>query len=310
MRALLFLLLCSSLLLGCSNEPDSLRIGSKRVLGYAPIFLANEFDWTTSANIRLVEYASSNGVVRGMQNGLLDAALLSLDEAIALQSIGHDLEILLIANISAGAEVLYARSDIRHTAELNGKRIAIESRILGGYFLTRILNNAGLTRNDVEIISLPAYMHVDAINKGMVDVTISTAAKQAQLQAVNFLPLVSSRDLPDEIINVLVVNRERTSPELRARLRALWFSSLTMWFDYRANNDKRLNRRLGLDQQSLELILNGMIMGDQALNNLYFANGVLAKRIEHTQAVMLDNDLLTEPINVNQLLPNCTGDAC
>lgn len=310
MRFYLLILLCSSFIIGCSNESDPLRIGSNRWLGYAPIYIADELGWASSANIRLVEYSTSNGVIRGMHNGLLDAALLTLDEVIMLQSTGHNLEILLITNISAGADVLYAHSDIRHIRELKGKRIAVEGGTLGAYFLSRILNKAQLSAGDVQVVNLPTYMHAEEINKGTIDAVISTSAAHEQLHNSELLPLFTSRDLRDEIIDVLVVNRERTSPELRSRLRALWFSSLDAWLDYRANSDKRLYRRLGLNEQSLTLTLNGIVMGDKALNTLYFEQDLLEAHIQQMQAFMLDNGLLKQPIDVSKLLPNCKGGSC
>ncbi len=310
MRVFLLTLLCSVLIIGCSNESDPLRIGTNRWLGYAPIYIADELGWASSANIHLVEYSSSSGVVRGMHNGLLDAALLTLDEAIMLQSTGHDIEILLVTNISAGADVLYARPYVRHIHELKGKRIAVEGGTLGAYFLSRILNKAQLSAHDIEVVNIPLYMHLEELKKGMIDATINTSAAHTQLDKAGMLPLFSSRDLRDEIIDVLVVNRERTNPELRARLRALWFSSLDVWLDYRDNSDKRLYRRLGLDQQSLTLTLNGIVMGDKALNTLYFDQDLLAARIQQMQAFMLDSGLLKQSIDVSKLLPSCTGDPC
>lgn len=310
MRVFLLILLCSSFILGCSSEPEPLRIGSNRWLGYAPFYIADELGWATSANMRLIEYSTSNGVIRGMHNGLLDAALLTLDEAIMLQSTGHNIEILLITNISAGADILYTRPYIRHIHELKGKRVAVESGTLGAYFLARILSKALLSAEDVQVVNLPGYMHLSELKKGAIDATISTSASQKQLGEAGLLSLFTSRDLPNEIIDVLVVNRERTSPELRARLRALWFSTLNAWFEYRDNNDQRLNRRLGIDQQALTLTLNGIVMGDKALNSLYFDQGLLAKRIEHMQTVMLNSGLLAQPIDINKLLPSCVGGTC
>lgn len=310
MHAFLLVLLCSSFLFGCSNESDPLRIGSNRWLGYAPFYLADELGWGSLANIRLVEYPTSNGVVRGMHNGLLDAALLTLDEAIVLQSTGHNIEILLITNISAGADVLYARSSIRHTHELKGKRIAVKGGTLGAYFLSRTLEEAKLTADDVEVISLPAYMHANEFKKGSIDAAVNTSAAKIQFNDNGALPLFTSRDLHDEIFDVLVVNRERTSPELRSRLSGLWFSSLDAWLTHRDNSDKRLYRRLGLDEQSLNLTLSGLVMGDKALNGLYFEQDLLAARIQQMQAFMLDHGLLLQPIDVSKLLPTCAGDAC
>ena len=310
MRLFLLVLLCSSFILGCSYESEPLNIGSNRWLGYAPIYIADELGWTSTANIRLVEYSTSSGVIRGMYNGLLDAALLTLDEAILLQSTGQDIEILLITNISAGSDILYTRPNIRHIRELKGQRIAAEGGTLGAYFLSRILSKAQLSADDIHVANLPLYMHIDALKNNTVDASINHASVHAQLSKAGLVPLFTSRDLPGEIIDVLVVNRQRTSPELRKRIRALWFSSLESWFEHRSKTDLRIYKRLGLDEQSLTFTLNGIVMGDKALNKQYFEQGLLAASIEKMRSYMLNSGLLQQSINNKQLLPSCTGDSC
>ena len=310
MRLFLLALLCGSFILGCSNDPEPLRIGSNRWLGYAPVYLADELGWAATANIRLVEYSTSNGVIRGMHNGLLDAAMLTLDEAILLQSSGHDIEIVLITNISAGADVLYARPDVAHIRELKGKRIAAEGGTLGAYFLSRILSKAQLSAGDIQVVNLPLYLHVDALKDNSIDASINHASVHTQLETIGLVPLFTSRDLPGEIIDVLVVNRERSNPKLRKRLRALWFSSLETWFEHRSKLDPRIHKRLGLDEQSLIFTLNGIVMGDKALNTRYFEQDFLAASIEQLQTYMLTSRLQKQPIDNKQLLPRCTGDRC
>ena len=168
MRALITLILCSLFLSGCDHSPEPLRIGSNRWLGYAPIYIADENKWTATANIHLVEYQTANGVTRGMHNGLLDAAFLTLDEAVLLQSTGHDIEIILVANLSAGADVLYATPDIRNLHDLKGKRVAVEGSTLGTYFLSHILDKAHLAIEDINIVNTPMYTHIDALREGIV----------------------------------------------------------------------------------------------------------------------------------------------
>lgn len=310
MRIFLLVLLCSSFILGCSYESEPLNIGSNRWLGYAPIYITDELGWASTANIRLVEYSTSNGVIRGMHNGLLDAALLTLDEAIMLHSAGQDIEIVLITNISDGSDVLYTRPNVRHIRELKGKRIAAEGGTLGAYFLSRILNKAQLSTDDIQVVNLPLYMHVDALKNDTIDASINHVSLHAQLDKAGLVPLFTSRDLPSEIIDVLVVNRQRTSQKMRARIRALWFSSLDAWLNHRDKVDKRLYRRLGLDQQSLTLTFSGIIMGDKALNEHYFKHDLLVHHIQQMQSYMLNSGLLKQAIDSKQLLPKCTGDSC
>lgn len=310
MRTFLIAMLCVLFVSGCESPTDPLRIGSNRWLGYGPIYLADELGWTASSNIRLVEYPTSNGVIRGLHNGLVDAAMLTLDEAIVLQSTGHDIEIILITNLSAGSDVLYARPNIRTLADLKGKRIAVEGSTLGTYFLAHILDKAQLATDDIEVVNIPLYMHIEALNKGTIDASISTAALHKQALKTGAAPLFTSRDLREEIIDVLVINRERINPVLRQRIRALWYSSLETWLEHREKSDVLIQKRLGLDKSELIQALNGMVMGDKALNTVYFDQGELAKRIEIMQTYMLNKGQLQQPIDATLLLPACSGDSC
>lgn len=310
MRALITLILCSLFLSGCDHSPEPLRIGSNRWLGYAPIYIADENKWTTTANIHLVEYQTANGVTRGMHNGLLDAAFLTLDEAVLLQSTGHDIEIILVANLSAGADVLYATPDIRNLHDLKGKRVAVEGSTLGTYFLSHILDKAHLAIEDINIVNTPMYTHTDAFRDGTIDATVNTSLNDTMLTSLGALPLFSSRDLRDDIINVLVINRDKVTPQLRSRIRALWYGSLDVWLEDPARHDVIVRKRLGVDASSLSKSLDGIVMGDKALNTQYFNQGVLAQRIQTMQAYMLNKSLQKAPINEALLLPACEGDSC
>ena len=305
MRALLIIVMCVFFMMGCNNPSEPLRIGSNRWLGYTPIYLADELGWNKPASIRLVEYPTATGVIRGMHNGILDAAFLTLDEAILLQSTGHDIEIILITNLSVGADVLYAQSYIRSLRELKGKRIALEGSTLSAYFLSKILDKAELSADEVKVANIPLYMHLDALNNGTIDASISTAAIQNQALETGAIPLFTSRDLHEDILNVLVVNRERISPELRARIRALWYTSLDAWLEHRTKSDPLLCKRLGIDEQSLQRILNGLVMGDKALNDQYFNQDLLAKHIKKVHAYMLSKGLLLQPFDSTLLLRSC-----
>lgn len=153
------LLLLFVALLGCQPESDSIRIGSNRWLGYAPIYLADDLGWTAPSGIRLVEYPNTTGVLRGFRNGMLDAAMLTLDETLLLQDSAAelDLEIILVTNVSAGADALFARAPLTNLKDLAGQRIGVENTALGAYFLSRVLDQAGLRIDDLQVVSLPVH---------------------------------------------------------------------------------------------------------------------------------------------------------
>ncbi|MBU2010575.1 MAG: ABC transporter substrate-binding protein [Gammaproteobacteria bacterium] len=305
------LLLLFVALLGCQPESDSIRIGSNRWLGYAPIYLADDLGWTAPSGIRLVEYANTTGVLRGFRNGMLDAAMLTLDETLLLQDSAAelDLEIILVTNVSAGADALFARAPLTNLKDLAGQRIGVENTALGAYFLSRVLDQAGLRIDDLQVVSLPVHEQAAAFAAGDVDAVITFASEGPALESKGARRIFDSRRLPGEIVDVLVVDRQRVTREQRRRLRALWFDALRTWQDNRGETDPRLHARLGLTPMALQVTLDGLLMGDRAVNLQWFDEGQLQQSIGQLSQYLRERRLLNGSNPVN-LIARCEGRKC
>ncbi|KZX63046.1 nitrate ABC transporter substrate-binding protein [Stutzerimonas frequens] len=305
------LLLLFVALLGCQPESESIRIGSNRWLGYAPIYLADDLGWTAPSGIRLVEYPNTTGVLRGFRNGMLDAAMLTLDETLLLQDSAAelDLEIILVTNVSAGADALFARAPLTNLKDLAGQRIGVENTALGAYFLSRVLDQAGLRIDDLQVVSLPVHEQTAAFAAGDVDAVITFASEGPALESKGARRIFDSRRLPGEIVDVLVVDRQRVTREQRRRLRALWFDALRTWQDNRGETDPRLHARLGLTPMALQVTLDGLLMGDRAVNLQWFDEGQLQQSIGQLSQYLRERRLLNGPNPVN-LIARCEGRKC
>lgn len=305
------LLLLFVALLGCQPESESIRIGSNRWLGYAPIYLADDLGWTAPSGIRLVEYPNTTGVLRGFRNGMLDAAMLTLDETLLLQDSAAelDLEIILVTNVSAGADALFARAPLTNIKDLAGQRIGVENTALGAYFLSRVLDQAGLRIDDLQVVSLPVHEQTAAFAAGDVDAVITFASEGPALESKGARRIFDSRRLPGEIVDVLVVDRQRVTREQRRRLRALWFDALRTWQDNRGETDPRLHARLGLTPMALQVTLDGLLMGDRAVNREWFDEGQLQQSIGQLSQYLRERRLLNGPNPVN-LIARCEGRKC
>ncbi|MHA6479807.1 ABC transporter substrate-binding protein [Stutzerimonas frequens] len=305
------LLLLFVALLGCQPESDSIRIGSNRWLGYAPIYLADDLGWTAPSGIRLVEYPNTTGVLRGFRNGMLDAAMLTLDETLLLQDSAAelDLEIILVTNVSAGADALFARAPLTNLKDLAGQRIGVENTALGAYFLSRVLDQAGLRIDDLQVVSLPVHEQAAAFAAGDVDAVITFASEGPTLESKGARRIFDSRRLPGEIVDVLVVDRQRVTREQRRRLRALWFDALRTWQDNRGETDPRLHARLGLTPMALQVTLDGLLMGDRAVNREWFDEGQLQQSIGQLSQYLRERRLLNGSNPVN-LIARCEGRKC
>ena len=307
-RALTLALILS--LLGCSDQTDTLRIGANRWLGYGPLYLADDLHWMTPSGYRLVEYPHTTGVLRGYRNGLLDAALLTLDEALILQSSGQPVQILLVADVSAGADVLFANAHIQQLAQLRGQRIGVENSALGAFFLSRILDLAKLPASEISVIDMPVNEHLHALRTGQIDAAINFASASASFAPLGVHPLLDSRALPNEIIDVLVINPQRVSAQQAKRLRELWFTSQEQWFEQRQDIDQRLGRRLGLNGDELAQTLAGLQIGDRALNQQLRNDGTLLRSLNQLNDYLFSRRLQSKPADTQTMLPTCAGATC
>ena len=106
----LCLLACFALVLsGCVREPEpALRIGTNVWIGSEPLYLARELGRLDSKTIQLVEYPSASEVLRAFRNQAIDGMVISLDELFGLAVDGLQPRVILVVDVSNGADAVVA----------------------------------------------------------------------------------------------------------------------------------------------------------------------------------------------------------
>lgn len=123
---------------GCAPGGEApLRVGTNIWLGYEPFYVARQAG-SLPENVRLVEYASASEVLSAFRSRAIEAAAVTLDEAISLAENDNSLRIGLVLDTSDGADALVARPG-RRLSELKGRTIGVESPAVGAYLLGRAL---------------------------------------------------------------------------------------------------------------------------------------------------------------------------
>src|SRR3954466_12612702 len=116
-RRILWLLACTALLAtlaGCMREPEpALRIGTNVWIGCEPLYLARELGNLDPATVQLVEYPSASEVLRAYRNQAIDGMVISLDELFGLAVDGLQPRIVLVVDVSHGADAVVGRANMR-----------------------------------------------------------------------------------------------------------------------------------------------------------------------------------------------------
>lgn len=248
-------------LLGCTPEPEPpLRIGTNVWPGYEPLYLARDLGYFDATPVRLVEYTSATEVSRAFRNGAIEAAALTLDEALSLLQYGVAARVVLVMDISHGADVVLARPEIKELRAIKGRRVGAESSALGAYVLARALQIGGLSHNDVTVIAMPVSEQEQAFKDKRVDALVTFEPIRTHLLAQGARQLFDSSQIPGEIVDVLVVRQDYIDkhPQQVKSLITKWFSSLEYMNIHPDDSSRHMTKRLAVSPAEVSLLFYGL----------------------------------------------------
>jgi NitT/TauT family transport system substrate-binding protein len=236
-------------LAGCMREPEAvLRIGTNVWIGSEPLYLAWELGRLDPAAVQLVEYPSASEVLRAFRNQTIDGMVISLDELFGLAVDGLQPRIILVVDVSHGADVIVGRRGMRTMHDLRGKSVAVESSALGAFVLSRALALNGMQASDVNVVHLESNEQPSAFERGQVDGAVTFDPYRAQFLRAGAATLFDSTQIPGEIVDLLAVRATvfEKKPKAIQALLAGWFGAL----DYMKSDPKDAARRMGIRQQT------------------------------------------------------------
>lgn len=179
----------------------------------------------------------------------------------------------MVFNVSAGADALLAREPIGSLSQLQGRRIGVESSAVGELILRRILDKAGLTRDDVTVVDMPIDQHLSAWRSGRVDALVSYEPTVAQLRREGAIRLMDSREFPDLIFDVLAVRRDRLV-DIKKPLKGLIKGHFLALDHLRFNRPDAIYRIADAESitvQDVRAALAGVRLPDLTANRRYLA---------------------------------------
>lgn len=250
------------LTLAACGEPvvPPLTVGMNPWVGYDPLVLARDRGLTDARQLRVVELASASETLRHLRNGLLDAATLTLDETLRLAESGVQVRIVAVLDESTGGDAVLAAPRITSPAQLKGEFIAVEDSAVGALLLQRTLQKAGLTRADVKVTNIEVARHLEALQSGQAAAAVSFEPLAGAIEAAGFRRIFDSRQLPGEILDVLVVRVEALEqrPEAVDALLRAWYAGLDLFKRDLPGAAESLARGTELSPAAYQAVLGGL----------------------------------------------------
>lgn len=283
-----------------------MTIASQVWPGYELMFLARQEGWLPAQDLRLLETASATASLAALADHRADGAALTLDEVLRARSAGIALNIVLVFDISAGADMLLARPEIHGLADLAGKRIGVEQSALGALMLHKILAAASLSKSAVTPVPVNVDGHLETWHQGKLDALITYEPTASRLLAEGARRLYDSREMPDTIFDVLAIKPEAVArhPEALAALVAGHFRALQHLRHNPQDAAHRMAARMTIPAGEVLAAYRGLELPDLHANRYLLDDGesrLLAAARELLQ-VMQATGLLSKAVSLTDLV--------
>ena len=292
---------------GCDQaELRTLRLGTNVWPGYEPLYLAKEIKALPANKVRLVEYPSASEVIRAFRNKALEMASLTLDEVLLLVEDGIPVKVILVHDISNGADTILARPGINSMKDIVGKRVAVESSALGAYVITRALEINQLSLKDISIKHLDVNDHEKAYESNQVDVVVNFEPVRTRLLNKGAKEIFTSKEMYGEIVDVLVVHEDvykNNQATIKATVNG-WFTALEYFSKKPEAAAELMAKRLKVTPDEVIASFDGLELPNRNMNRKLLADSKpeLADTIKKLAKVLRDNKLLEKEIKNTAIL--------
>lgn len=299
--SIMFFLLTLS---GCFSEEKSLKVATLQWIGYESIYQAEEFGWLDK-NVKLVKGNIPSDSLRRILSGEVDAATMTMEDVILARAKGVELIIVAVLDISAGADVVLSKKSILDVTQLKGKRIGSEKSALASLILIKTLEKAGLQESDVTVLDLAPPEQLDAWKKDEVDVVITYEPYASKLFEEKANYILSSRELPEMIFDVLAVRTDRIEGRedgVKKFLEA-HFKALEYFRQHYKDVTYRIATREEITPEDVSRALGGVVLPSKSANGNFFdEKSSLFKAAKELNELMFEKGFITKKASLDNLL--------
>ena len=232
---LIFSLACclSVILHGCSFLPKTqlqpLKIGITSWPGF-DIILYGETAGIfkkRGLEVELVRFENQQDSTRAVMRGSLDGAFTSLWDGVTVDSGEDKPEVLLVTNISAGADGIVSQEPIKKVAELKGKKIGAKLNTVNHLILLEALNKYNLSAKDVKIEDISNETAAKLIEDKKLDAAViwqPLLGETAKKIGGNII--YTTKEVDSLIIDIFLTRSNNVNSK-----KAEWIQFLSTWLD-------------------------------------------------------------------------------
>ena len=276
---------------------DTIRLGTNIWLGYEPLhILFQENSGSYGVQLESQRYWNATEVTDALLAGVINAAGLTLDEAIGASQRLDDLTVVAVVDQSNGADIICGQGDWEQYSEI---RIALENTALGAYFLSVFLSQYSNISDDAQIITVfaPVDEHELLFRENGADLFVTFDPFFTDLNRMGCERVFDTSQSPEAIIDVLVIRQsDFNDPAMREGLSLLlqeWSRQVVDIGSYINVHGQALAQGLGVAVGELPQMYDGILIPGR-IQNIEFIEGEFPHRSEEMHLWLVGQGIIND----------------
>lgn len=270
----------------CSFGPNQslkpLRVGITSWAGFDVVLYAqtSELFKQRGIEVELVRFDNQQDSSRAVMNNRLDAAFISVWDAMQVDPGDGRPVVLMTTNISAGSDGIVAKPQIKSVEDLRGKRVGAKLGTVNHLILLEALKAHKITPIDVQILDYSNEVAAQKITSEDIDAAILWGPMLGETaKTIKGHVIYTTKQVDSLVIDILMSN-DKTVKAKQSELTQF----ILAWFDVMHAVESKPNqvfevvaKKLGQSSASFASDYAGLKKGDIALNQRMFqTNGRLS----------------------------------
>lgn len=270
-----------------------IRLGFNLWPGAIPWQIAEDRELFAAAGIKaeITWFQTLGDQINAFNAGKIDIANLTLNDLFMSNSNGVPCKLILMPDVSAGADAIVASSSVKSVQDFVGKQAAVEIATIGHLLFLQALAKNGIDPASVPIVNMAADAAVTAIIAGRLDVAYSYDPFITQLiNSGKGEVIFSSKDVPGLLADTVVAHQpllDNRTADVQ-KLVDVWHQVLDFRNQHRQDAYKIEAKRAGVSVEDYIALQKGLewLTPQQTLET--FKPGNTTRSLLHAGKVVAD----------------------
>lgn len=282
----------------CScSKPNSLNVVVVPWIGYESVHIAQNKEWL-SEDVSIKEVRFARDYQTAFKGNEANAGGFTLDGFLRTRNEGTPLTIVAIFDVSAGADVILAKPEIKSLAELQGKIIGLEFRSISELLLFDAAQRMNFDHHQIISVNIPPINQISAWKNNIIDAAVTYEPVASHLKSLGAIEIYNSRQMSMPIFDVFAVRTDildSHEDQIAAFLDA-HFRSLDYLRVFKDDAIYRIAKRQGVSVEYVRKALADIaLLGVSANRNYLSGESLLMKSLRQTNLQMFERRQLTRP---------------